>query len=472
VDRVRRKPETSKPADETIDSIAVLPFANLGGDPEQDYFCEGLAEEILNALTRVPGLRVTARTSSFSVRGKDQDIRQIGQALNVRSILEGCVRHAGNHIRISVQLIHAGNGYHLWSESYDREMTDVFALQDEIAAAIVEALQLKLAGKPVGARRHQPTLPAYEAFLRARHALLKIAPESAARAKQLLEQAIALDIEYAEPYAELGWYYFLQSIMGLRRARETMPVARAQAEKALELAPEEPRAHAVLCAVAGSYDSDWKEAGERFRRTLASEPVPSEARALCALYYLLPLGRFQEALGQFEKALEQDPLNVFIRGAFALVLSFREMHDRALAEAQKAVEIDESHWLPYFAISFSNVLRGDLTEARNAAERSVRAAWHFQPIGLLAGILARLGNKERADELVLKLREMGPAHERVGLLLYHVLCSGTDAAADWYAAMVEDRDPFAAVWSIMKPLRSSPRWPVLAKMMNLPAEAI
>ena len=229
----------------------------------------------------------------------------------------------------------------------------------------------------------------------------------------------------------------------------------------------------MLCAVAGLYDSDWKEAGEQFRLTLASEPVPSEVRALCALYYLLPLGRFQEALEQFEKALEQDPLNVFIRGAFALVLSFREMHDRALAEAQKALEIDESHWLPYFAISFSNVLRGELAEARNAAERSVQAVpWHFQPIGLLAGILARLGNKERADELVLKLRQMGPARERVGLLLYHVLCSGNDAAADWYAAMVEDRDPFAAVWSIMKPLRSSPRWPALAKMMNLPAEAI
>ena len=149
------------------------------------------------------------------------------------------------------------------------------------------------------------------------------------------------------------------------------------------------------------------------------------------------------------------------------------MHDRALAEAQKAVEIDESHWLPYFAISFSHALRGELAEARNAAEQSVRAApWHFQPIGLLAGILARLGKEERADELVLKLSKMGPAPERVGLLLYHVLCSRNDVAADWYAAMVEDRDPFAAVWSIMKPLRSSPQWPALAKMMNLPAEAI
>src|SRR5262249_38505740 len=128
---------------------------------------------------------------------------------------------------------------------------------------------------------------------------------------------------------------------------------------------------------------------------------------------------------------------------------------------------------PYFAISFSNVLRGELAEARNAAERSVQAVpWHFQPIGLLAGILARLGKKEGADELGLKLRGMGSARERGGLLLYHVLCAGNDAAADWYAAMVEDRDPFAAVWSIMKPLRSSPRWPALAKMMNLPEEAI
>jgi adenylate cyclase len=141
-------PEALDAAERTIDSIAVLPFANLSADPEQDYFCEGLAEEILNALTHIPGLRVTARTSSFAFRGKEQDIRQIGHALNVKAILEGSVRNSAGRIRITVQLIHAGNGYHFWSESYDREMTDVFAVQEEISQAIASRLKLKLIDDP------------------------------------------------------------------------------------------------------------------------------------------------------------------------------------------------------------------------------------------------------------------------------------------------------------------------------------
>src|SRR5215472_5648821 len=253
-------------------SIAVLPFANMSSSKDDEYFSDGLAEEILNVLAHIPGLKVAARTSSFAFGGERLDIREIAETLGVRTILEGSVRRVGSRIRVTTQLINAADGYRFWSERYDREMTDVFAVQDEIAAAIADALQLKPVGKPAGARRHQPTLPAYEAFLRARHALLKIAPEAAVLAKQLLEQAIALDPDYAEPYAELGWYHFLQGIMGLRSARETMPAARAQAQRALELAPAEPRAHAVLCAVAGPYDYDWKEAGDRFRLTLASEP--------------------------------------------------------------------------------------------------------------------------------------------------------------------------------------------------------
>jgi tetratricopeptide (TPR) repeat protein len=256
--------------------------------------------------------------------------------------------------------------------------------------------------------------------------------------------------------------------MGLSSALETMPAARAHAKKALELSPADARAHAVLCAVAGWYDYDWKEAGEHFRLAMAAEHVPSEVRARCSLNYLLLMGRKQEAIEQIERALEQDPLNVWARGIFAMVLYLGGDYDRALAEAQKAAEMDASHWMPHFVIGSTYALRGEFAAARPAAERSVTAApWNPQPIGLLAGILAQLGEKERADELVARLRNMA----RFGLLLYHLFFSDNDTTADWFAKMIEDRDALAAVFSCLKPIRSSPRWPALAKMMNLPVEA-
>ncbi len=250
---------------ERAPSIAVLPFANMSADKENEYFSDGLAEEILNLLVKIPGLSVIARTSSFAFRGKDQDITKIAEALRVENILEGSVRRAGNRIRVTGQLIRAGDGVHLWSERYDRELTDVFAVQDEIAEAIAGALKLKLAGASAPARRHQPALPAFEAFLKGRHQLLKNTVAAFARAEEYFNQAIALDSEYAEPHAELGSCYLLVAIQGIRPVREMVPLAREQARRALDLDPTEPRAHAVLCGAAACYDYDWNS-GQRALR--------------------------------------------------------------------------------------------------------------------------------------------------------------------------------------------------------------
>jgi TolB-like protein/Tfp pilus assembly protein PilF len=448
-------------------SIAVLPFANMSRDPDDEYFSDGLAEEIMNTLAHLPGVKVTARTSAFAFRGKEQDIRKIAEVLNVHTILEGSVRRSGSRIRVTAQLINAEDGYHLWSERYDREMADVFAMQDEIAGAIAGALEVKLVGKPAARRAHKPNLEAYEAFLRGRHEILKISPASVAHAKQFFEQAITLDQAYAEPYAELGYYYLLQGIMGLSCARDTMPVARSLAQKALDLSPADARAHAVLCLVAGLYDYDWDKAAEQYRLAMAAEHVPSEVRSRCAMYFLVPLGRVQEAIEQIERAIEQDPLNVNVRGFFALALT-RVAYDRALTEAQKAMEMDGNDWLPHFVIGLNYALRGEFAAARPAAERSAQAApWFAQTLGVLAGVLTQLGEKQRADELVTRLKDM----PRVGLFRYHLLCSRTDMAADCLQQMIGDRHPSAPVLSSWEPLRSSPRWLALAKMMNLPTEA-
>jgi TolB-like protein/Tfp pilus assembly protein PilF len=451
-------------------SIAILPFANMSGDKEQEYFSDGLAEEIINLLAQIPGLKVTARTSAFAFRGKEQDIRTIAEVLHVGTILEGSIRKSGNRIRVTAQLINATDGYRMWCQRYDRELADVFAMQDEIAAAIAEALEAKLIGG-LAARRYQPNLRAYDLFLRGKHELSKLTPTSAARAKDFLEQAIALDPGYSEPHAELGQYYFLRWASGVDPVSETMPAARAQARKALELSPADPRAHALLCAVAGVYDHDWKEAERQYRLALAADPMPPGVRARCAFGYLLPLGHFQEALIQFERDLEQDPLSPG-RSLFALTLVSAGLYDRALAEAEKCLQVAENHWIALFVMSLTLVQRGDLAEARRVAEKAVQAApGRASLVGLLAGILARLGEGARIEELLAKLREMAPN----GFFWYHFLCSDIEAAANYYAKMIEHRDPaatFSAAASFLKPLRSSPRWPALAKMMNLPPETL
>jgi eukaryotic-like serine/threonine-protein kinase len=398
-------------------AVAVLPFANMSDDKAQEYFSDGLAEEIINALVQIPGLKVTARTSAFAFRGKDQDVTKIAEALHVSMVLEGSVRKSGNRLRVTAQLINASDGYHLWSQRYDRELADVFVMQDEIAAAIASALRLKLGGTPADRRVHQPNFGAYDAFLRGRHLVFVNTAESIALAKDAFEQAIQLDPEYSDAYAELATWHFVQAAAGLRPAGETMPMARTNALKAVELNPAGPRAQAVLGAIAALYEGDWNKARERFQLALAAQQVPPEVWFRYALFYLVPLGRIREALDYIERAVEQDPLNVLFRGMFALVLG-SESPDRAVAEARKAIEIDQRHWLPYYAMSMNHFHLGELPEARRLAEQSATAArWMPLPAGLLAGLLRRLGENDNADALLAKITSPG------GMFIYHMVCS-------------------------------------------------
>ncbi|HEY6344735.1 MAG TPA: protein kinase [Bryobacteraceae bacterium] len=253
-------------------SIAVLPFANLSSDKEQEYFSDGLAEEILNLLAKIPGLKVIARTSSFAFRGKEQDITKIAEVLRVGTILEGSVRRAGSRIRVTAQLIDARDGAHLWSERYDRELADVFEVQDEIAAAIAGALQVKLAPKSA-AETYKPNLPAYEAYLKGRHHLWKLTPASIARAKEYFEQAISLDPKFALAYNDLAGYYAGQANLGLRPSSEVMPQVQAWAQKALEIDRSLSEAHGWLAVKAFVFDYDWNEAERRFSLALSRDPV-------------------------------------------------------------------------------------------------------------------------------------------------------------------------------------------------------
>src|SRR5579862_4412990 len=239
----------------------------MSGDKENEYFSDGLTEEIISALAQIPGLRVIARTSAFAFRGKELDIRKIAEMLGVRTVLEGSVRRAGNRIRVTAQLISAADGSNLWSERYDRELADVFELQDEIAGAIATALTRKLtqqAVQPEAPRQHTPSLAAYEAVLRARFYLNKVTPESMERARESPQQAIAIDPEYALPHSVLGGCYVSPAMYGMIPPHEAMPAGRAAYHKALEIDPLLPEALVGLASMAMTYDYDWKEAERLF----------------------------------------------------------------------------------------------------------------------------------------------------------------------------------------------------------------
>ena len=452
-------------------SIAVLPFANMSADKENEYFSDGLAEEILNSLVRIPGLKVTARTSSFAFRGKEQDIRGIAEALDVKTILEGSVRKAGNRVRVTAQLINASDGYHLWSERYDRELTDVFAVQDEIAAAIAGALKLKLSGEAAPVHRHTPKVEAYEAFLKGRHHMLKATPEGWARGEEFMERAIALDPRYAEPHRQLGGQYLLLWANGLRPGKEMVSLIRVEAQKAVDLSDDS--AHGLLAFVAAAFDYDWKEAERHFQIAMAATQAPPELNLTYAAHFLLPAGRLQEAVTLLEKTVVLDPLHVPVRAVFAMCLLSAEMRDRAVEEARRALEIDEHIWVPYFTLVLGYLEMGLMAEALAAAEKAYQmAAWQPRVIGLLAGVLVRTGERSRAEALIAQMSQaQGGLVASSGMSLYHLICSEVNAAADWFEKAVEQRDPIIIPWlrlPLFKPLRMSPRWPRIAAMMNLP----
>jgi serine/threonine-protein kinase len=453
-------------------SIAVLPFANLSADKENEYFSDGLAEEIIDALTRIPGLKVTARTSAFAFRGKEEDIRKIAAILDVRTVLEGSVRRAGNRIRVSAQLINAADGYHLWSERFDRELADVFAVQDEIASAIAGALHVKLTGGSDGRSRYTPSLPCYEAYLRAVHESQKLTPDGLARSREWYEQAIALDPGFALAHSMFGFHFAQLANYGLLSAHEAMPFVRDEARKALDIDPALPDGHAMLGLVAAIYDYDWHEAARRFERAMACDPVPSQVRRYYALYYLLPIGRFDEAIEECALALREDPLDLLGRVRFAQCLQAAGRHDDASSELRRVLEIDENLWFTHFILGLDHLREGRVAEAITHAQKACAAApWNPSAKGLLAGALRVSGDGRRAQEVLEKLGSATAYGTPLARATFHLFSGETDAAADWVERAIGERHP--AVFFFLRAhapdLLRSARWPALARLLKLPA---
>src|SRR5262249_32103764 len=355
----------------TTPSIAVLPFANVSADPENEYFCDGLVEELLNALAKIEELKVAARTSAFSFKGRNTNVSEIGNALNVKSILEGSVRKSGNRLRITAQLVNAADGYHLWSERYDREMKDIFDVQDEITLAVVDALKVKLLGTIEPAQPPTHDTEAYELYLKGR-SLLYQRGLSIPKAIDCFQKAVSLDSEYAQALAGLADGYTTSGYSGFQPAMEVMPRALEAARRSLQLGPDLAETHNALACATLLYDLNYELAEQEFRLALELNPNYPQARAWYGLFLLQWIsGREAEAREEMLRLLQVDPLSGYahVIASFSCVSSGRIVE--AVEYGRRGVELDPNSYLAHWSVSVALQCAGQYEEAAVAAERAL-----------------------------------------------------------------------------------------------------
>jgi len=454
-------------------SIAVLPFTNMSADKEQEYFCDGMTEEIINALTNVESLRVVARTSAFAFKGKNVNVREIGRELNVESVLEGSVRKAGNRIRITAQLINVTDGYHLWAERYDREMKDVFAIQDEISLAIVDKLKVKLLEdeKAKIVKRFTEDLEAYNLYLKGRY-FWNIRHELGLQTgMECFKQAIEKDPLYAFPYTGLADSYNILGYYGFFPPKETFPKAQAAARKALEIDNSIAEAHASLGYSSAFYDWDWAVAENELKHAIELNPSYATAHHWYAIY-LLVMGRFDEAIEESIRGHELDPHSLIINVMVGLSYYGARQYDEAIEQYSKTVEMDPNFSITYYFMGMPYIAKKMWKESIATYQKFLQLSGGSPLAVCFLGLsYASSGQKSEAVKMlnqlnkVSKLRYVSPLYKG---LIYVGLGQNNKALKHIEEAFAE-REPLLAylkVDPIFDNLRSESRFKALLKKMN------
>jgi TolB-like protein/Tfp pilus assembly protein PilF len=470
VDRVAGEVEI-----EARKAIAVLPFADMSPEGDQEYFSDGMSEELIDALTKVPGLRVTARTSSFQFKGEGRDVREVGRALGVTHVVEGSVRKSGGRLRITAQLVDTNDGYHLWSDRYDRDLSDIFEIQDEIAASIVRELKIRLA-EPLAAleRPRTENLEAYEAYLRGRLCLRELTPESwTRRAIQFLEQAIELDPTYAPAHAGLATAYDqLNQFCGPESAR-ALARAKEEARRALDLDPTLSEAHTVLAILAMTIDRDREVARQRFERAIQANPNEARAHAWYAIYLLYFEKQFERALETVQRAAELDPLDWTPRTLPWWVLWAQGEHESYLQQALEVTRREPDFAQAHYWAGDAYLFTGRPNEAVAAYSRAVELGGPTMfYLGMLGAAHARAGNASKAKEILAELedrsRKGAPISSwRAGI---HAALGESDEALDQLERAYEEHDRWLFIVAgdaRFDEVRSHPRFTGLLRKMGL-----
>lgn len=472
-------PETVavEPRDQASPSIAVLPFEDMSPEGDQEYFGDGMAEELINALTRLEGLRVAARTSSFAHKGRHEHIREIGKDLEVATILEGSVRKAGTRLRITAQLIQVDGGHHLWSQVYEREMEDVFAIQDEIARSVVEALRVELLGESDAPLVTAMTdnLEAYELYLKGRHYWSRRYELGLQTALQYFEAASEKDPGFALPYTGIADTHTVLGLYAFVPPLEARERAGAALEEAMALGPELPEVLYSRALVAFVFDRRLDDSERTFARVLDLDPSHGEARGWRGLTWIAQ-GRRQQGLDEVEAAAEREPHSAYLQGLAGMGFFVAREASRGIPFAERALKLEPDGVLGLYVLGdlYSLVERHD--EAVNLLGRAVEQTGRQQMfLSWYSSVLARAGREEEVESILRELlathdpvRPMGVAFAVGGV--YAALGDG-DNATKWLNRGIEEG--FPATLHLMfppyDPIRGHPGFAAIVEKVGLPA---
>jgi serine/threonine protein kinase/tetratricopeptide (TPR) repeat protein len=455
-------------------SIAVLPMQNVSSDPENEYFSDGLTDELINALGTLPGLHVVSRSSVFSFKGKHQNIREIGKSLDVDVILEGSVRRSGARIRVTMQLTDVRKGFHIWSSRFDRENPDVFELQDELATAVVAALREKLALNLNGADLQTRTpmqTEAYEAYLKGRYHWRQVTIEDVQLAGRYFEQAMKLDPNSAAAYAGVADFYCLQGTLGLMAPDQAWSVARSSALQAVALDTDLPEGHLALAAVLQFYDWDWIAARDHIVKAIELRPQRGESYYLYASH-LMTQGMLPEALEQVRIGLRYDPLSTPLLAAEAMLRTYLGDHDSSILLAQTALTSSPHYFELYYSLGLAQSFSGRAREAVATFERGIEHSRMPVLLGWLAEAHAQNGNHDKAREVLANLLDLANQGNRmpVAIAVAAISVGDNELAFNWLETAADMHDIFVAYITVMPSLRklhNDPRYQRLLDRMKL-----
>jgi len=451
-------------------SIAVLPFVNMSSDPEQEYFSDGMAEQVLDQLSRVPDLRVIARTSSFALRNKEVDIATIAQRLNVSHVLEGSVRKSGNRLRITAQLIRTADSSHLWSETYDRELTDVFAIQDEIATAVVQKLKATLLDGKLPARSTTTNLDAYSLYLQGRYLYDRHGREDMEKAASLYRQALALDPSYAPAWAALAEAIWVPADEGYRdvnvAARESLEAAR----KAMALDPRLALAHSMTGNVRFSYYWDWPAADASFRKALECDP--NDMGATFRLGFLaMGLGRVNDAVALFRRAVTLSPISPSAHEWLSRVYVVANRLDDAEKEIRTALELSPDLSQGWYQLGLVLLGKGQAQVALEAMQKERAENWRLPG---LASAWHALGRKTESDAALNQATAKYAGTMAYQIAEAYAYRGEVDEAFAWLERAYRQRDSGLACClktdPLLKNVKGDPRYAELLRRMKLPED--
>ncbi len=456
-------------------SIAVLPFVNMSADKEQEYFCDGMAEELINALTHIKDLHVIARTSAFSYKGKDVKVCDIGKELNVETVLEGSVRKAGDRLRITAQLVDTTNGHYLWSERYDRDMGDVFAIQDEITSAIVGKLKPKLLGEEKArlAKGQDVDIEAYQLYLKGRFFWNKRGEANLNKAIGFFEQALERHADYAPAYAGLAMSHAALPVYSPLLSKEAFSKAMEMASRALQIDETIPEGHASLGFIKTWYDWDWAGAEREFELAIEFNPGCAVAHHWYGFTFLFR-SQFDEAIKQIEQALELDPISVAINRELGMFCYYAGQHDRGLEASLKTIEMDPHMSYAHWSLGGAYLGKAMYEEALGEflKERDVVGGAHSWGDPFIGFTYLKLGKPKEAEEVLDRLLEHSQQEYIPPAILacMYIVLGRDDEGFAFLEKAYKEHDQ-ALCWLKVHPLldrvRSDPRYIALLRKMNL-----